>query len=131
MAQSLSSSIHGYLPTLSRVVKGYLDALVFADVQGGQHPRLTKQARAAASRDCLAFISAIQGAYYSAINQKGYSPYQFGADFWYTRQGHGVGFWSRQELKIDDLGEYLSAHCGYGTQWPPVDVEIARGWIYL
>jgi hypothetical protein len=131
MKQSLSSPIHGYLPTLSKVVQGYLDALVFTDLTEGQNPRLTKQARAAASRDCLAFISAVHGAYHSAINQKGYSPEQFGSDFWHTRQGHGVGFWSRDELDIDALGEYLSAHCGYGTPWPPVDVEIARGWIYL
>lgn len=31
-----------------------------------------------------------------------------GRDFWFTRNGHGVGFWSRLALEAGELGERLS-----------------------
>lgn len=31
----------------------------------------------------------------------GYDEVQAGRDYWYTRNGHGVGFWDREELRID------------------------------
>ena len=39
---------------------------------------------------------------------RGYDEKQAGRDFWYTRNGHGVGFWDREELKDDGLGDRLS-----------------------
>ncbi len=33
---------------------------------------------------------------------------QAGRDFWFTRNGHGVGYWDRGILNTDDLGEHLS-----------------------
>lgn len=34
-----------------------------------------------------------------------------GHDFWFTRNGHGVGFCDREELNINDVGERLTAVC--------------------
>jgi hypothetical protein len=31
----------------------------------------------------------------------GYDETQAGADYWFTRNGHGVGFWDREELRRD------------------------------
>lgn len=31
----------------------------------------------------------------------GYDETQAGGDYWFTRNGHGVGFWSREQLQID------------------------------
>jgi hypothetical protein len=79
----------------------------------------------------------------------GYSEEQAGRDFWFTRQGHGVGFWDREELNRDiakredgtftddgeteglpflgSLGDLLSEYAQEaGEVWP----EIYRGWIY-
>lgn len=39
---------------------------------------------------------------------RGYTRDQAGRDFWFTRCGHGVGFWDRDILDRDDLGEKLS-----------------------
>jgi len=30
-----------------------------------------------------------------------YDDEQAGRDFWFTRQGHGVGFWDRKALEVD------------------------------
>lgn len=47
-------------------------------------------------------------------SDRDYSPEQAGRDFWFTRNGHGVGFWDRADLEPgDDIegnpGEELSA----------------------
>lgn len=38
---------------------------------------------------------------------RGYELAQAGRDFWFTGNGHGVGFSDRDELRADDLGEKL------------------------
>lgn len=47
-----------------------------------------------------------------------YTEIQAGRDFWFTRNGHGVGFWDRG---LGEIGDLLSERCGYGTQFPPAD----------
>lgn len=49
----------------------------------------------------------------------GYDERAAGRDFWYTRNGHGVGFWDRG---LGDPGERLSEACGWRTSFPEVDV---------
>ncbi len=44
-----------------------------------------------------------------AAYARGYDRHQAGRDFWLTRNGHGAGFWDRQILDADDLGDKLSA----------------------
>lgn len=39
---------------------------------------------------------------------RGYDEAQAGRDFWYTRNGHGVGFWDRKELTEGGLGDRLA-----------------------
>lgn len=51
----------------------------------------------------------------------GYDESQAGRDFWYTRNGHGVGFWDRG---LGDIGDTLDAACGWRTDFPTV-------WAYL
>jgi len=50
-----------------------------------------------------------------------YEPHQAGIDFWFTRNGHGVGFWDRGLGKI---GEDLSKACGHGTEFSESYVEF-------
>ncbi|MFA5490958.1 MAG: hypothetical protein WC284_17405 [Candidimonas sp.] len=51
--------------------------------------------------DCEKFISQNSEILDQAYEVEGvsYTPYQAGIDFWFTRNGHGAGFWDR------DLGE--------------------------
>lgn len=44
---------------------------------------------------------------------RGYDETQAGRDYWFTRNGHGVGFWDRPELKSHGLGDALSDACRY------------------
>ena len=53
-----------------------------------------------------------------------YSPEQAGRDFWFTRNGHGVGFWSR------DLGEIGDKLTTAAYKWPELnpffDIETGK-----
>lgn len=39
---------------------------------------------------------------------RGYSKGRAGHDFWLTRNGHGTGFWDRDELEAGSLGDKLA-----------------------
>lgn len=60
--------------------------------------------------DCEAFqrdhAALLQLAY-----ARDYDAEQAGRDYWFTRNGHGVGFWDRDALEQGDLGKRLSAAC--------------------
>jgi hypothetical protein len=69
-------------------------------------------ARREAMRDARAFL-AVAGTALRAVSDS-YAMARAGHDFWLTRNGHGAGFWDREELEIpgpdgrDQLGEWLS-----------------------
>jgi len=80
--------------------------------------------------DCAAFQSdnaeLLELAY-----SRDYSAEQAGRDFWFTRNGHGVGFWNRDALDAPwdekakvkiSLGARLSAACGWRTKFGEVNV---------
>ena len=45
----------------------------------------------------------------SMARARGYDRERAGNDFWYTRNSHGVGFWDRDVLDADGVGEALTA----------------------
>lgn len=44
-----------------------------------------------------------------------------GRDFWFNRNGHGVGFWDRG---LGDVGEALSNACGWQTEFSETDAYL-------
>lgn len=60
---------------------------------------------------------------------QGYDDEQAGRDFWFTRNGHGVGFWDRG---LGEVGDKLSNACGWRTSFQQVDSYVGDdGLIYL
>lgn len=55
--------------------------------------------------DCVAFQIANPELLAQAVDCEGYDMERAGMDFWYTRNGHGVGYWSRDELEQVGLHE--------------------------
>jgi hypothetical protein len=108
---------------LDAFVADYIDCAYFTDTGDDEQPpndaELSLEAHAAALEDCRAFILAAHPLLREAINRVGYDQARAAHDFWYTRNGHGVGFWDRDELTrivgtsgepLDsDLGDRLSA----------------------
>lgn len=54
-----------------------------------------------------------------------YPPYDLiGSDLWLTRQGHGAGFWDREEFEPENVGNRLTELVGWRTEFPMLDAYI-------
>jgi len=135
--------------TLDSFARGYLEAAFFTETNemydsaeweseqaqddiregrcGGDIPRdssvaeLAPESLASAIADCAAFQSA-NAELLELAYARDYEPEQAGRKFWFTRNGHGVGYWDRPQLDYrhaaetveslksrDTLGDKLSA----------------------
>lgn len=123
---------------LSAFVQGYIEAMFFTDsspaftmskieanpadwqeaeregTSDGQFPGdacfddLDGESLARIIAECAAFEAEAAHLLAAAYDRPGYEEVQAGRDFWFTRNGHGVGFWDRKELDADGLGDRLS-----------------------
>lgn len=66
---------------------------------------------AAVVKLCSAFQAAHAALLAEACERAGYDMQRAGNDFYYTRAGHGVGYWDRKELG-EIMGDALSAAAG-------------------
>lgn len=60
--------------------------------------------------DCTEFFDGAAETLYAAWSSRGYEFSRAGHDFWLTRNGHGAGFWDRDELK-GGFGKRLTKSC--------------------
>ena len=121
-------------------VAGYIEAMFFTNGDTGDErenllndlgtERLTRAARASIKADCRAFLSHVMPdgcfARQWLDRAEGYDDKQAGRDLWFTRQGHGVGFWVRDEL-AEELGAGLGAAAKAQGE---ACCEAYRSWIY-
>lgn len=98
-----------YLPLtdgqLADMVGGYLECAAWCDINSDseglelqaheQGATFSETAREAAKRDCRAFAFQINA---SSWDYAGYDLARLGHDFWLSRNGHGAGFFDRDEL---------------------------------
>lgn len=130
-----------YEKQIDSMVRHYLIAALWADSPEGANPRITKQAIKSAKRDCMTFC---QNVGYELLDEvilrhtDGYGQHPdcgkdfpvfaaMGHDLWLTRNGHGTGFWDREELKVDNLGEKLTK---IARNLGEANCEFYRGWFY-
>jgi hypothetical protein len=92
-----------------RVHEGQADGSIPADAGFSDlHP----DSIARIMRDCEAFQTRAAVLLAEAYKRPDYSAEQAGRDYWYTRNGHGVGFWDREPLEANGLGDNLSELAG-------------------
>ena len=102
--------------SLNKFTRGYVEAAFFCECNeddgdlGNAHvSEIAPEAWEKIKADCAAFQA--QPAYQAALagnNGKvyGFEEEQAGRDYWYTRNGHGVGFWARE---ADVYGPHVDA----------------------
>ena len=81
-------------------------------------------ALAAIRADCEAW-QAENATALAAAYATGYTPEQAGRDYYFTRNGHGVGFWCREEL--GDLGDTLTDACGRSEVYAWFEARAEHG----
>lgn len=110
MPQFNSNAANTATVGLGEFVMGYIVAAYFTETGDSEQPSseatISNEAIATAVTECEAFQAEakpiLDAAYLS-----GYTETQAGHDFWFTRNGHGVGYWCRDEL-TDEQGDSLS-----------------------
>lgn len=127
---------------LGTFAQGYVEAMFFTNGDTGDErenllnelgtARLTAKAVASIDADCEKFLALSMGAFTvrewldDETSLRDYDEAQAGRDFWFTRQGHGVGFWDREQLTKED-GDKLS---DLARKFGEAYVETWRGWIH-
>lgn len=120
--------------SLDAFTQGYIEAMFFTDTgtgddeEGGletaSFDELSPDTLKGIISDCKAFQAEAEALLNEAY-RRGYEEVQAGRDFWFTRNGHGVGFWDRDVLDKDDLGRRLSDLCGFRTRY--TECYVYRG----
>lgn len=104
-------------------VDGYVETMLYStndesDESGGQPlsdnysaSDLAPSARRDVEATCARFIEHTYRLLSVAVERPGYGWNNAGGDLWYTSGGHGVGFWDRDALEDDGLGDALTGRC--------------------
>lgn len=133
-------------PPLDEFTRGYIEAMFFTDsaprmesdewraleaagkeIPEGNFPSdmgvddLAPESLADIVSDCAKFQAAALP-WLDAAKERGYDAEQAGRDFWFSRNGHGCGFWDRKELRqtpqlVDALGELADAAGNVDSYW--------------
>lgn len=94
---------------LDSIENGYIEAALWTDaesVEGKNVDDVDFQSHLQANQEIYKFIHENKDAVKEAL--KVYPAANIGHDLWLTRNGHGAGFWDREELKANGLGDKLT-----------------------
>lgn len=107
------------------MVAGFLEAMIWAEVPVTDDPNgpdydktiedlgysvwdVSDEARALVTADCEKFIEVFKDENWDSL--KLIEDWrQVGMDFYFTRQGHGTGFWDRPQIYGKELGDRLTS----------------------
>lgn len=101
---------------MERFVEGYINAALVllgdtTDFDDSPETysvsQLSPQAIARMNEDCQKFQEQAGEVLTSVVDKNNYSVERAGNDFWLTRNGHGAGFWDRDELP-EGVGDKLT-----------------------
>ncbi len=108
---------------LDSFTQGYVTAIFFTDtgdrddegLEDASFAELAPGALASIVAECAEWQEA-NAALLQLAYERDYSEERAGTDYWFTRNGHGAGFWCRDELKeagsLDEsLGDKLTTAC--------------------
>lgn len=102
---------------LDAFTQGYIEAMFFTsineeDLQHANVSELAPVAWAGIARECNEWQYAWATSLALAYQQDGYDEEAAGRDYWYTRNGHGVGFWTRDQLTKIVVGKRNETNLG-------------------
>ena len=104
---------------LQDMAAAYIEAAYFTDQEEGADAEFTREFEAAAYDACVNFENACN---LLEIDLRALypDPTQLGHDLWFTRNGHGVGFWDREKF----YGEHADIFTGMARAQGYHDAEF-------
>lgn len=112
--------------SLDTFTQGYVEAMFFTstgtrdddDLEHATFGELSAEAIDRIKRDCETFQAAHADTLAKIYENSTYDAADMGRNFWYSRNGHGTGFWDRD---LGATGDALHNACRYQT------VDLYRG----
>ena len=99
--------------SLDSFTQGYIEAAFFTstgtgddaenDLEHASFGELAPEALTAIIADCAKFQADHSALLNLAYGMHGYDESRAGNDYWYTRNGHGTGFWDRDLGEVGDM----------------------------
>lgn len=125
--------------TLDTIAAHFIIAALWADAPEGTSPRASKAAEVAARRFVERFTSAYPDLCEAVLACEDYGWHNgqrdaaasFGHDLYLTARGHGAGFWDRDALQANNLGDRISEPLRAQFRRWYVEPQFYRGWLYL
>lgn len=117
------------IKNLQDFIKGYMAAIFFAEsvtdhdgeeiehIDNGEFT-LNPEALEASKQDCARFMDSCAALLARVTSENDYDYEQAGIDLWFTRNGHGVGYWDRG---LGEDGDQLSR---IARKWGPRHVYL-------
>lgn len=96
---------------LDDFTRGYVIAMLWTEedeIKGKTFADISKVSLSKIVADCAEFQKKYKGALRFASRRPGYSRERAGHDFWLSRNGHGAGFFDRDELEVPLDGSDLT-----------------------
>lgn len=100
-------------------LSAYRAAIIFAEREDGdtREADISEEFKDVTRDDCTLFFQRNIDLLLDAVEVDGYDWDDAGRDFWFTRKGHGAGFWDGD--LPDELGDTLTERAKeFEEQWP-------------
>lgn len=113
---------------LELFLQGYLEAAAFADApEGFTDLDFNAKSIKSARKDCASFLSMDSPlGKFKIYDHVGDNLIEAGRNFWYTRQGHGTGFWDSPEVWGEDISKALTTVAKTFSEGIGIEVKRAR-----
>ena len=111
--------------SLDPFVQGYIEAMFFTntgtaddeDLEDVSFADLSPCAVDTIKSECKYWVMKHAQLLAAAYKREGCDEDAAGRDYWYTRNGHGVGYWDREALDADGLGDKLADAARYSERY--------------
>lgn len=115
-------------------ILAFIEAAFFtSEEEAGSNPTVDKIARPdllSIIEQCNQFITVASAK--GILDTDSVDMEQAGHDFWLTRNGHGTGFWDRDDdVYGEGNGNQLTELCGYDKMFAEVNLESSGRKIYI
>jgi hypothetical protein len=91
-----------------KMTEAYIEAIYFTETGDEGQPSADEPLSPDTKREAWAAGHRLRLACSGAIDLSQFDQAQIGHDLWFTRNGHGTGFWGRPELYGDDNARVLT-----------------------
>jgi hypothetical protein len=114
----VTNNIADNLQGFNEAYRGYIEAIYFTDTGDSEQPaadiEMAVESQLKCLQDVAEFIGQVEqaGLLSEYLDQPTASWNQLGVDYWFTRQGHGCGFWDRDMGELGDRLTDLAKFCG-------------------